>query len=137
MIYLTLDDLRTNSFEKFIDESSKDFDKAIDNAEKRAIGKVKPYLRDRYDVKAVFDPNAPLRNQMLIDILCTLTLSKIHSRNSARKFTNKEEIEQVIKELDKIAAGKITLALPPALEDKTKYEGKGFFGSLRNDDFYI
>ncbi len=137
MIYLNLEDLKTDSFERFINESSKDFKDSINKAEKRAIGKVKPYLRDRYDVNAIFDARAPLRNQALIDILCTLTLSKLHHRNAARKFSDSEAIEQAMKELDKIAAGKITLALPPALEDEKRYEGKGFWGNLRNDDFYI
>ena len=137
MIYLTLDDLKTDSFQRFIDESSKDFDVAIDKAEKRAIGKVKPYLRDRYDVKAIFDTEAPLRDELLIDILVTLTLSKLHGRNSTRKFPKDENaIKEAMKELDKIAAGKITLELPTALDDSGNIESNPIFGNLTNDTFY-
>ena len=135
MIYLTLEDLKTDSFERFIRESAADFEQAIDRAERRAIGLVKPYLRDRYDVEAVFDPKAPLRDELLVDILSTLTLSKIHGRNAARKFSG-DDVEAAIKQLDKIAAGKITLALPPK-DESGNPDSRSLFGSLKNDDFYI
>jgi hypothetical protein len=137
MIYLTIEDLKTDSFERFIDESSKDFDQAIDKAEKRAIGKVKPYLRDRYDVEAIFDPDMPVRDEALVDILVILTLSKLHGRNSARKFSDKEDVEKAMKELDKITAGKITLELPLPVDEDGNVESTSIWGNLRNDDFYI
>ncbi|MFD2566088.1 hypothetical protein [Pseudotenacibaculum haliotis] len=138
MIYLTEDDLKTDSRNRFIQESTGDFDKALENAEKRAIGKVKPYLRDLYDVEAIFDETAPIKDEALVDILVTLTLAKIHSRNSARKFNiSKDDMEQVQKELDKIAAGKITLDLPKPTDDDGQVESTSIWGNLTNDDFYI
>jgi len=137
MIYLTIEDLKTDSFERFIDESSKDFTQSIDKAEKRAIGKVKPYLRDNYDVEAIFAPDMPIRDEALVDILVILTLSKLHGRNSARKFNDKEDVEKAMKELDKIASGKITLELPLPVDDDGNVESTSIWGNLRNDDFYI
>lgn len=136
MKYLTLDDLKTDSFERFIKESTQDFTISIDKAEKRAIGKVKPYLRDRYDVEAIFDPDTPLRNELLVEILVALVLSKIHGRNSARKF-NKDDVDDAMKELDKIASGKITLELPFPMDDNGNVENTSMWGNLRNDNFYI
>ncbi|MEH0008021.1 MAG: phage protein Gp36 family protein [Flavobacteriales bacterium] len=136
MIYLTLDDLKTDSFERFIRESAADFDNALDRAERRAIGLIKPYLRDRYDVEAIFDKKAPLREEMLIDILSALTLFKIHGRNAARKFSS-DDVEGAMKQLDKIATGKITLALPPPKDESGNPDSQSLWGSLRNDDFYI
>lgn len=137
MIYLTLDDLKTDSFERFINESTQDFTASIDKAEKRAIGKVKPYLRDNYDVEAIFDVDMPIRDEALVDILVILTLSKIHGRNSARKYADKEDVDKAMKELDKIAAGKITLELPLPVDDDGNVESTSIWGNLTNDDFYI
>lgn len=137
MQYLTLDDLKTDSFERFIKESTEDFTEAINKAEKRAIGKIKPYLRDNYDVKAVFDVDMPIRNESLIDILVTLTLSKIHGRNSARKFADKDDVEKALKELDKIAAGKITLDLPYPTTPEGEADTALIWGNLTNDEFYF
>lgn len=137
MIYLTLEDLKTNSFERFIEESSEDFKEAIALAEKRAIGIVKPYLRGRYDLAAIFHETAPMRNQTLIEIITCLTLSKLHRRNAARKFADKEEIALVMKTLDKINAGKITLDLPIPMDEDGNQESTAIWGNLRNEDFYI
>jgi len=137
MQYLTIEDLKTDSFERFIDESSKDFEAAIDKAEKRAIGKVKPYLRDNYDVGAIFDAEMPIRDEALVDILVILTLSKLHGRNSARKLPKGDDVDDAMKELDKIAAGKITLELPLPVNEDGNVESTSIWGNLRNDDFYM
>jgi hypothetical protein len=88
-------------------------------------------------VEAIFDPDMPVRDEALVDILVILTLSKLHGRNSARKFSDKEDVEKAMKELDKITAGKITLELPLPVDEDGNVESTSIWGNLRNDDFYI
>ena len=137
MLYLSLEDLKTDTSDRLIQESTQDFESALEQAEKRAIGRVKPFLRDRYDVKAIFDPVAPLRDELLVEILSSLTLCKIFGRNALRKFSSDKQLEQVNRLLEKIASGEITLDLRCPRDENGPGPHTALWGSLRNDDFYL
>ncbi|MCZ2393407.1 MAG: DUF1320 domain-containing protein [Chitinophagales bacterium] len=143
MKYLSKDDLITDSFERFIDESSKDFSETIDNNEARSIALVKSYLADRYAVDIIFGentpPTPPLRNELLVDIISKITLYKIFRRNAARKLPNdiKEDYEWAIQQLTRINSGRVLLDLPPALDDEGRPMSETIWGDLTNPDFYI
>lgn len=137
MLYLSLEDLKTDTSDRLIQESTQDFESALEQAEKRAIGRVKPFLRERYDVKAIFDPVAPLRDELLVEILSSLTLCKIFGRNALRKFSSDKQLEQVNRLLEKIASGEITLDLPCPRDENGPGPHTALWGSLRNDDFYL
>lgn len=143
MRYLTIEDLNTDSFQKFITESTKDFEESIDKAELRAIGIAKPFLRNAdYDIMAIFDEDFPLRNEMLVDILVKITLKLIFGRNAARKVPEdvRTDYNDAIKWLEKISTSKITLEFmtPDEEEDDGKDgDDKLFYGNLKNSNYYI
>ena len=137
MLYLNLEDLKTDTFERFVKESTQDFEPALERAEKRAIGMVKPFLRERYDTQAIFDPVAPLRDALLVEILSTLTLCKIFGRNALRKFSSDKQLEQVNRLLEKIASGEITLELPCPRDENGPGAHTTLWGNLTNEDFYL
>ncbi|MBV7268382.1 DUF1320 family protein [Winogradskyella luteola] len=139
MIYITDDDLRTDSFQRFIDDSTADFADAKDNAELKAIGKVKTLIKGRYDVDLIFDEQNPLRDEYMADIITKLTLCKIFKRNAGRKLPTdlKEDWEWAMKQLEKINGGKIVLELPVNTDDEGNPTAKPMFGNNSNKDFYI
>lgn len=140
MKYLEKDDLKTHAFERFIDESSKDFDKALDNAERENIGIMRSYLAALYDVNSIFDANNPIKNPVLVRILSKMVLYDIIRRNAARKVPTDyvEEYKDALKTLEQIAFGKLDLAdLPPALDEDGEEKRYLSFGNNTNPNFYI
>lgn len=141
MIYLEKEDLITDSFERFIDESSLDENFVLNNIELKVIGKVKSYLGTRYDVESIFDEDEPIRNQVIIDILVKLFLKKLFKRNAARKLPSdiSDDHKEALEELEKIATGRIPISdLPQAVdEDGNLITSNSVWGNNKNEDFYI
>lgn len=138
MIYLHKDDLITHSFERFIDESTKDFEQTLANVEAENIGIIKSYLGADYNVNEIF--SVPIKNPVLTRILSKLVLYDIIRRNAARKVPM--DIEQNYKEametLEKIAFGKLILNdLPPAVNEDGEVLRDLNYGNNSNDNFYI
>ena len=136
MIYITENDLTADSFERFITDSSADIDDTLDKNELRAIDIVKTYLSARYDVTAIF--TTPIRHEMLVDIICKITLYKVFRRNAARKIPAdaKEDYDWAMKMLEKIEAGKPVLDLPIKIIDGTPIS-TSIWGNNKQADFYI
>lgn len=140
MNYLTQDDLKTHSFERFINESSKDFAQSISNVENENIGIIKSYLAALYDTETIFDNTQPIRNPVLVRILSKLVLYDIIRRNAARKVPDDyvEAYKAAMETLEKIAYGKLVLAdLPPAVDDDGNTKKYLNFGNNSNENFYI
>lgn len=143
MIYLTNADLTDGSYKRFITESSGDTEAGHDiiNAnELKAIGLAKTYMTGRYDTDKIFDPESPVRDELLADIISKITLYKIFSRNAARKVSTdiKEDYDWAMKELQRINSGQTVLAgLPVPVDDDGEPISKSIYGNNSNTDFYI
>lgn len=141
MIYLEKEDLITDAFERFIDESSKDDVTVLDKAEERAIAFVKTMIGSRYNVALIFAEDEPIINEMLVQILTRIVLYRIVKRNAARKVPTdyKEDYDEALKWLNDIATGKTTLdGLPlPVDEDGNATNSNSLWGNNSNPSFYI
>lgn len=139
MIYLNSDDLKTDSFQRFIDDSTADYSEAIDKAELRTVGIAKTLLKGRYNVELIFDEDEPIRDEYLIDIIVKITLAKIFGRNAARKVPSdvKEDHDWAMKQLKEINGGKIILELPVANGDDGNPKSDAIWGNNTNTNFYI
>jgi len=139
MIYINDDDLKTESFERFITESTSDFPTVKDSAELKVIGICKTLLKGRYDVDLIFDQSEPLRDEFLAEIITKLTICKIFGRNAARKLPTdlKEDFDWAMKQLEKINAGRLTLDLPLATSTSGAPTSDTIWGNNKNENFYI
>lgn len=137
MIYLTPEDLKTDSQERHITDSTADTPDVLEKIEKATIGIVSTFLSPRYDTQLVFAEGAPIRDEVLVDLMVKIALYKLFRRNAARKVgtDTKEDYSWAMKQLEKIQSGRITLDLPaPDLESTGSYS---MFGNTSNRDFYI
>ena len=139
MKYITQEDLVTDSYERFITESSQDTGGVIDRAEARAIAYATSLLQERYDTAKIFDETKPVREVLLVDIISKITLYYIFKRNAARKVSSdiKDDYDWAIKELEKIHTGRIKLNLPPLTDGTGKAVSTSMYGNNSNSDFYI
>ncbi|QQV91571.1 adaptor protein [Winogradskyella phage Peternella_1] len=139
MIYINAEDLKTDSYQRFIDESTSDFEGVIDKCELTAIGITKTLLKGRYDVALIFDETEPIRDEFLAEIIVKLTMYKIIGRNAARKVPTdlKTDFDWAMSQLEKINAGKVSLDLPFPTDEDGNSTLKPMFGNNTNKDFYI
>ncbi|MRG45510.1 DUF1320 domain-containing protein [Chitinophaga sp. SYP-B3965] len=140
MIYINDTDLKADSFERFILESANDEPDTISKNELRSIEIIKTYLSGRYNTEKIFNPDNPLRNELLVDITCKIILYKIFRRNAARKLPAdiKEDYTWAINQLEKINTGRIALHDLPIQESSPgKPVSSAIWGNNSNKDFYI
>lgn len=139
MIYLTKDDLITDAFERLIDESSNDHTGILDEQEARVVAMVKSILSSKYDVAKIFDAVNPIRNEVLISIISRIVIYKIIRRNAARKVPTdyKEDYDEAVKDLEKIATGRIVLNDLPSPTEDDQSVSTSMWGNNSNKDFYI
>lgn len=139
MIYITEDDLKTESFERFITESTSDFPTVKDKAELKSIGIAKTMLKGRYDVDTIFDETTPVKDEFLVEIITKLTCYKIFGRNAARKLPTdiKEDFDWAMKQLEKINAGRLVLELPTNTPTSGAPNSDTLWGNNKNENFYI
>lgn len=140
MIYLEKKYLKTHIYERFLIESTSDFEQMLSNSELEWIDIIKSMLSSRYDVAKIFDTNTPIHNELLKRILSKFIIYDAVRRNAARKVPTDFENEKKWAEemLEKISVGKIVLEdLPKPPEDTTGNNGSFMSGNLSNQDFYI
>ena len=139
MIYITEEDLVTESYERFITESTQDFNGVKDLAELKSIGIAKTLLKGRYDVDAIFNVESPIRDEYLADIITKLTLYKIFRRNAARKLPTDltEDYNWAMKQLQQINAARLTLSLPAATSESGEPVNETMWGNNKNENYYI
>lgn len=139
MIYLSEQDLLVESFGQYTKESTHDWGRVKDKIETRCIGIVKTYLRDRYPVDSIFDKEAPIINEVIIDILSALAFYKIISKNKAQKVPTDiaDAYKEAVNMLEKLNSGRLTLDFNlPESEDNNSNE-ELLYGDLSNPDNYI
>lgn len=139
MIYITKGDLIADTHERFIDESTADDETSPEKNELRAIDLAKTYL-GRYNVGLIFNPENPVRCELLVEIISKITLYKLFRRNSPRKLSTdiKDDFAWAIKQLEKISNGAVPLnGLPPAVTESGSNVSTSIWGNISNPDFYI
>ena len=111
MIYLNKEYLKTHIYERFLIESTSDFEQMLLNSELEWIDIIKSMLSSRYDVSKIFDTNTPIHNELLKRILSKFIIYDAVRRNAARKVPTDFENEKKWAEemLEKISVGKIVL----------------------------
>lgn len=96
MEFLTIDDLKTHSQDRFITDSTADFVTATDLNETQVIAQVRSKLNSRYDVDEIFAEAGEDRHPLIVMVCSMLLLNKIFARNAARKVP--EDIKQAGKD---------------------------------------
>lgn len=141
MTYLEKEDLTLQAYERFIDESSLDQPDILKDTEARGIAYLKTVLGSRYDVNLIFDETAPVRNELIVQILSVIVVYNIIRRNAARKVPTdyKEDYDAAMKLLKEIATGVMVLdGVPtPTDENGNPINSNTIFGNNKNTDFYI
>ena len=140
MTYLQKEDLITDAFERFIDESTKDDPTVLDNAEARAIEFVKTMIGTRYNVALIFAIDAPIINEMLVQIISRIVIYRVIKRNAARKVPTdyKEDYDEALEWLTSISVGKLTLdGLPIPTDEDGAAISNSLWGNNSNPNFYI
>lgn len=140
MIYITKENLITHSYERFIEESTKDNPIVIDQAEAENIEIVKSYLSNRYDVTKTFNPDNPIHSPLLVRIITKLTLYDVFRRNAPRKINQStiDDYEEAMKQLNQISTGRIVLnELPKPTDENGSTKSNSIYGNNSNKNFYI
>lgn len=140
MIYLSKEDLISLAFERFIDESSENNLEILDTVELQNIELIKSYIGSRYDVAEIFNPIAPINNEILKRVLIKLVLYDIIRRNAARKVPAdyKEEYDKALELLEKIATGRMPLSgVPIPTDEDGNSTSNSLWGNNTNPNFYI
>lgn len=140
MIYITKENLITHSYERFIEESTKDDPLAIDRAEAENIEIVKSYLSNRYDVDKTFNSTNPIYSPLLVRIITKLTLYDVFRRNAPRKINQNiiDDYDEAMKQLNQISTGRIVLnELPKPTDENGESKSNSIYGNNSNKNFYI
>lgn len=143
--WLVKADLTAHQFERFIDESSKDDELALENLEWQNIGLIKSKLSGRYDTEQIFDGIGEMeiggdfviteRPAIIVMILTWLVLYMLVRRNAARKVPSDwvKNYEMAIKWLDEAQMGIVSSPELPLLDDKYLL----YHGSSKNENWYL
>lgn len=140
MIYINKENLTTHSYERFIEESTKDDPLVIDRAEAENIEIVKSYLSNRYDVDKTFNPDNPIHSPLLVRIITKLTLYDVFRRNAPRKINQStiDDYEEAMRQLNQISTGRIVLnELPKPTDENGATKSNSIYGNNSNKNFYI
>lgn len=157
MIYITEEDLNTDSYQRLIENASSDINTTLSKTEARVIAIIKTYIADRYDVNSIFPTRivnieddedsedeeviiGGIRDEVLIDIISKKLLYRIFRRNAARKIPTdiREDYEDAIKTLEKIGRGEMILhGLPPSLDEQGQILSHSIWGNNTSTDHYI
>lgn len=122
------------------DPSAQNLTDILEDLEKRALAILKTKLAGRYDVETIFTDTDPDRHYLMVHYATTIVVYLFVKRNAARKVpTNfKEDYDAVMKDLEKIQAGRM---VPDGLTKPTDDEGDiikpVIMGNRKNTDFFI
>lgn len=134
MKYLQQQDYEAYIQNRFFAESQSDNPLAFETIETQVVAEVADRLSGRYNTAKIFDPEKPIRSELLAKIITKIAIYELIRRNAARKvpqdYVNDWEWAQ--KMLDKLESGTPKLPLPT-----TENGGNLMFGNNTNTDFFI
>ena len=133
--FLNQDDLKTQLFENYIDDSVQEDLEALDNIEAQQIAFMKSKLRSRFDLAVVFSSANYEDKPVIKQVLTALVNYFVVKRNAARKIPTdfKDNYNWAIKWLNEVRDGKETPELP--LKEAVKKEV--LWGNSKNEDLYL
>jgi len=136
MNFLNLNDLKTHSFQQYIDESSGDFIAARDAIEAQNISLIRSKLNTRYDVDEIFTQTGANRDDLIVRVLTILVICDLIGRNKARKVP--EDIKAAKSwALDWLQDVRNNLEDPDLPLIGNGNGSSPMWGNNRSDDFYI
>ena len=130
-LFLEREDLETQVFDNYIDDTDPEDIEALERIESQQIATIKTKLRKRYDVDAIFIETGADRNQEIVKHLSALVAYYMIRRNAARKIPTDfaDEMKAAKKWLDNVRDGIETPNLPK-IETHTELQ----WGNSSNDD---
>lgn len=136
MKFLTNNDLESQLFEEFIDDSLPEDILVLNAIESQMIAVVKSKLRQRFDVDAIFSATGTDRDDLIISVLVPLVIYKIIKRNAARKVPTdaKDDYDAAMKWLNDVRDGDESPDLP--LLETTPFK-EVHHGNNTNEDLYF
>lgn len=136
MTFLETNDLESQLFKEFIDDSTDNENLVLNTIEEHTIALVKSKLGKRYDVTEIFNKSGTDRNKLIISVLVPIVIYKLIRRNATRKMPEDivNDYKYSLKWLDQVRDGIETPDLP------IKQEGKHIevhHGNSKNENWYI
>jgi len=132
--FLTEDDLKTQLFETYIDDSVQEDLLALDNIELQQIAFMKSKLRGRFDVTVIFS-NADYEDKPVIkQVLTSLVNYYVVKRNAPRKIPSdfKDNYNWAIKWLDSVRDAVESPELPAKEVERKTVQ----WGNNKNEEYY-
>lgn len=132
--FLTEDDLKTQLFETYIDDSVQEDLQALDNIELQQIAFMKSKLRGRFDVAVMFSAAQYEDKPIIKQVLTALVNYFVVKRNAARKIPTdfKDNYNWAIKWLDNVRDAIESPELPAKEVERKTVQ----WGNNKNDEYY-
>lgn len=133
--FLTNDDLLTQLFETYLDDSIQEDLVALDNIELQQIAFMKSKLRSRYDTAVAFSAANYEDKPIIKQVLTSLVNYFVVKRNAPRKIPTdfKDNYNWAIKWLDNVRDG----IESPELPLKEVERKAVLWGNSKNEDLYL
>lgn len=132
--FLTEDDLKTQLFETYIDDSVQEDLHALDNIELQQIAFMKSKLRGRFDVAVMFSVADYEDKPIIKQVLTSLVNYFVVKRNAPRKIPSdfKDNYNWAIKWLDNVRDAIESPELPAKEVERKTVQ----WGNNKNEDYY-
>jgi hypothetical protein len=132
--FLTEDDLKTQLFETYIDDSVQEDLQALDNIELQQIAFMKSKLRGRFDVAVMFSVADYEDKPIIKQVLTSLVNYFVVKRNAPRKIPSdfKDNYNWAIKWLDNVRDAIESPELPAKEVERKTVQ----WGNNKNEDYY-
>ncbi len=136
MTFLETNDLESQLFKEFIDDSTDNENLVLNTIEEHTIALVKSKLGKRYDVTEIFNKSGTDRNKLIISVLVPIVIYKLIRRNATRKMPEDivNDYKYSLKWLDQVRDGIETPDLPIKQEEK---QIEVHHGNSKNENWYI
>lgn len=133
--FLTEDDLKTQLFETYIDDSVQEDLEALDNIELQQIAFMKSKLRSRYDTVVTFSAANYEDKPIIKQVLTSLVNYFVVKRNAPRKIPTdfKDNYTWAKKWLDDVRDG----IESPELPTNEVVRKAVLWGNSKNEDLYL
>ena len=113
----------------------------LNDIEEKAIDLVVSYISGKYDHTRIFpeDPETPIRNGILVQIIASIVVYRSVRRNAARKVPEDymQLYSDALKQLEKIQSGSMKLVNCPLLSNDDGSPVSPLYGNNTNDNFFI
>ncbi|MEO7977764.1 phage protein Gp36 family protein [Flavobacterium sp.] len=132
--FLTIDDLITQLFETYLDDSVQEDLDALDNIEAQQIAFIKSKLRSRFDTAVMFSAAEYEDKPVIRQVLTSLVNYYVVKRNAPRKIPTdfKDNYNWAIKWLNDVRDG----VEGPELPLKEVVRKQVLWGNNKNEDHY-